>query len=106
MTAVNKLKDPTVRALLEAVNAGDRAGFLALLTPDAVLADDGTERNLEEWVDKEIFGVHGRIEVRREEADGRSLTARFRNDTWGEMSTRWAFEVRGDRIARIETGQA
>ncbi|WP_407941954.1 nuclear transport factor 2-like protein [Nocardiopsis codii] len=103
---MDKLKDPTVRALLEAVNSGDRAGFLALLTPGAVLSDDGTERNLEEWIDKEVFDSNGRIEVRREEADGRRLLARFRNDTWGEMSTRWAFEVEGDRISRIETGQA
>jgi hypothetical protein len=34
------------------------------------------------------------------------MIARFRNDTWGEMRTAWRFELDGDRISRIDTGQA
>ena len=37
---------------------------------------------------------------------GRSLTAAYRNDTWGEMRTRWAFTVSDGKISRFETGQA
>jgi hypothetical protein len=37
---------------------------------------------------------------------GRSLIAAYRNDTWGEMRTRWAFTVTGGKVSRFETGQA
>lgn len=100
------MTNSAVRALVAAINSGDRAAFMATLTPGAVLTDDGTERSLTEWIDKEIFTVNGHITVDQEDEGGRRLLARFRNDTWGEMSTRWRFEVSGDKISRIETGQA
>ena len=28
------------------------------------------------------------------------------DDTWGQMSTYWRFQVTGDKISRIDTGQA
>jgi hypothetical protein len=37
---------------------------------------------------------------------GRSLIAAYRNDTWGEMRTRWAFTVTCGKVSRFETGQA
>jgi hypothetical protein len=101
-----KLSDPTVRAFVTAVNAHDRDGFRALLAPDATMADDGSERDLDEWVEREIFSSNGHMEVDRESGGGRDLVARYRNDTWGEMRTRWHFEIDGDRITRFETGQA
>ncbi|HZR49564.1 MAG TPA: nuclear transport factor 2 family protein [Streptosporangiaceae bacterium] len=100
------LTNPTVNALVNAINAGDREPFVGLLTPDATLSDDGQERILGDWIDKEIFTVHGHMTVEREEGDGLRLRARYRNDTWGEMSTAWRFELAGDKISRIETGQA
>ncbi|MBW8485374.1 nuclear transport factor 2 family protein [Actinomadura parmotrematis] len=98
--------DPAVRALVAAINAGDRDAFLAVLTPDATLSDDGTDRDLGDWIDREIFDAHGRFALLGERADGLALTARFRNDTWGEMRTAWRFTRSGDKISRIETGQA
>lgn len=106
MTTQAKLTNPAVRALVEAINGGDREAFLATLAPGAVLTDDGTERILADWIDKEIFTVNGQLTVERLDEDGLGMLARFRNDTWGEMSTRWRFEVSGDKISRIETGQA
>jgi hypothetical protein len=44
--------------------------------------------------------------VEREEEGGLHLLTRYRNDTWGEMSTFWRFQVAGDKISRIDTGQA
>jgi hypothetical protein len=35
---------------------------------------------------------------------GRACVAR--NDTWGQMRTRWAFTVTNGKISRFETGQA
>jgi hypothetical protein len=37
---------------------------------------------------------------------GRSLIAAYRNDTWDEMRTRWAFTITNGKVSRFETGQA
>ena len=102
-----RLSDPAVRAFVAALNAHDRAAFLATLSPDATMADDGDDRDLDQWIDREIFSSNGHLEVDNESNGGRALIARYRNDTWGEMRTRWNFTVDEEgRIARFETGQA
>ncbi|GAA2894472.1 hypothetical protein [Streptomyces mexicanus] len=102
-----KLSDPAVRAFVTAVNAHDREGFMQVLAPGATMADDGSDRDLAEWIEQEIFATHGHMEVDNESRGGRTLIARYRNDTWGEMRTRWSFTVADDgRITRFETGQA
>ena len=103
----SKLSDPAVRAFVGAVNAHDRDGFMALLAPGATMSDDGSDRDLTDWIDREIFASHGHMEVDNESRGGRDLIARYSNDTWGEMRTKWHFEVEDDgRISRFETGQA
>jgi hypothetical protein len=98
--------NPAVRRLVAAINSGDRDAFLAALTPDATLTDDGNPRSLTDWIDREIFSAHGHLTIEREDGHGFHLLARYRNDTWGEMSTYWRFQVAGDKISRIDTGQA
>ena len=98
--------DPAVRALIAAINAGDQAAFFAALTPDATMSDDGTDRDVAQWVDREIFSVHGHLDVVSAHDGGRSLIAAFRNDTWGEMRVRCAFTVTNGKVSRLETGQA
>jgi hypothetical protein len=100
------LADPVVRKLVEAVNAGDRDAFFALLDPNATMSDDGSERDLEEWVDREIFSSDGRMDVEWQSDDGRSLIVNYTNSTYGTMRTTWKFIVEGDKVARFETGQA
>jgi hypothetical protein len=34
------------------------------------------------------------------------LVAAINDDTWGEIPTFWRFQVTGDKISRIDTGQA
>jgi hypothetical protein len=106
MVEPNQLADPVVRKFVEAVNARDRDAFFALLTEDAAMSDDGSERDLEEWVDREIFSSDGRMEVASQSDDGRSLAVDYTNSTYGTMRTDWKFTVEGDKIARFETGQA
>ncbi|MER5867189.1 nuclear transport factor 2 family protein [Kitasatospora sp. NPDC002040] len=103
---IDKLSDPAVRTLLTALNANDRAAFQAALTPDATMSDDGSDRDLDQWTEREIFSSHGRIEVQSEKDGGRAVIADYRNDTWGEMRTAWRFTVADGKVSRIETGQA
>jgi hypothetical protein len=106
MTGSEQVTDPAVQALIAAINAGDRAAFFAALAPGATMSDDGTDRDLAGWADREIFTVHGHLEVVSASDGGRSLIAAYRNDTWGEMRTRWAFTTTDRKISRFETGQA
>jgi hypothetical protein len=69
-------------------------------------ADDGSDRNLQEWVDREIFSSDGRMEVDSQSDDGRSLVVSYTNSTYGTMLTNWKFFVEGGKIGRFETGQA
>ncbi|MEO3973147.1 nuclear transport factor 2 family protein [Streptomyces sp. CAU 1734] len=103
---VDQLADPAVRAFVTALNTGDRDVFRTVLTPGATMSDDGTERDLAEWTEREIFAAHGRMTVESQSDDGRALVARFRNDTWGEMRTKWDFTVADGRVAHFATGQA
>lgn len=106
MVQPKNLADPVVRNFVEAVNAGDRDAFFSLLTEDATMSDDGSERDLEEWVDREIFSADGRMAVESQSDDGRSLIVNYTNSTYGTMRTDWKFTVEGDKVARFETGQA
>ncbi|MEU9999853.1 nuclear transport factor 2 family protein [Streptomyces sp. NPDC048370] len=103
---VDRLSDPAVRDFVTALNANDQQAFLAALTPDATMSDDGSDRDIAEWTEKEIFSSRGHMEIESEKDGGRALVARYRNDTWGEMRTGWRFEVKDGKIARFETGQA
>jgi hypothetical protein len=95
-----------VEEFVTAINAGERDTVLALFADGATMSDDGSERNLAAWLDREMFDTNGRIEIESSSADGLSLIAGVTNDTWGAMRTRWQFFVDGDKITRFETGQA
>jgi hypothetical protein len=104
--ADDDVTEPAVRALIAAINDGDRGAFFAALSPDATMSDDGTDRDLAEWSEREIFSAHGHLDVVSARDGGRELIAAYRNDTWGEMRTRWAFTITDGTISRFETGQA
>ncbi|WP_395293323.1 nuclear transport factor 2 family protein [Kitasatospora hibisci] len=104
--ATAKLTDPAVRAFVTALNAGDRTAFFEALTSDATMSDDGSDRNVEDWTEREIFSSSGHLDVQSESQNGHALVANYRNDTWGEMRTAWRFTVDGGKISRFETGQA
>ena len=106
MVEPNDLTDPLVRRFVEGVNAGDREAFFALFADDATMSDDGSERDLADWVDREIFSSDGHMEVESQSDDGRSLIVNYTNSTYGSMRTHWEFTVEGGKVARFETGQA
>ncbi|MFE0171767.1 nuclear transport factor 2 family protein [Streptomyces sp. NPDC059002] len=104
---VNRLADPVVRAFVTAVNAHDKDAFDGLLASGATMSDDGSDRSIAEWTDREIFSSNGHMDVESESDGGRTLIVTYRNDTWGEMRTKWRFIVDdAGQVSRFETGQA
>lgn len=107
MSAADELTNPTVQALVTAINAGDRESFFATLAAGATLSDDGIEHDLVRWADQEIFSANGQmVHVLSQSAEGTSLVADYRNDIYGTMRTAWTFTVTDGKISRIEAGQA
>jgi hypothetical protein len=53
--------NPVLRKFVAALNAGDREAFFAVLTPTATMSDDGSERDLAEWTEREIFASNGHM---------------------------------------------
>ncbi|GGY79420.1 nuclear transport factor 2-like protein [Streptomyces omiyaensis] len=103
---VDRLTEPAVRAFVAALNANDREAFAGALAPGATMSDDGSERDLREWTEREVFSSRGRMAVESEDEGGVALVATYTNDTWGSMRTAWRFTVEGGKVARFETGQA
>ncbi|MFE7601366.1 nuclear transport factor 2 family protein [Streptomyces sp. NPDC057494] len=103
---VKQLSDPVVRAFVTALNANDETALFDVLAPGATMSDDGSDRDVRQWLDKEVFASRGHMDVESEADGGRSLVATYRNDTWGEMRTKWVFTVDGGKVSRFETGQA
>ncbi|WP_086830619.1 hypothetical protein [Streptomyces sp. NRRL B-24572] len=95
-----------MRAFVTALNANDEQALFEVLTPDATMSDDGSDRDLREWLDREVFVSRGHMDVVSETNDGLTLVADYRNDTWGSMRTKWVFTVEGEKVSRFETGQA
>ncbi|MFE0647523.1 nuclear transport factor 2 family protein [Streptomyces sp. NPDC059534] len=104
--SVNQLSEPAVRAFVAALNAHDREAFREALAPGVTMSDDGSERDVEAWTEKEVFSSRGHMEIESEKGGGLAVVARYRNDTWGEMRTKWRFTVEGGKVTRFETGQA
>ncbi|MFH8836129.1 nuclear transport factor 2 family protein [Streptomyces sp. NPDC017868] len=103
---VNQLSDPAVRAFVTALNANDKSALFEVMTPGVTMSDDGSDRDVRDWLDREVFSSNGHMDVESEADGGRELVADYRNDTWGAMRTKWAFTVDGGKVSRFETGQA
>jgi hypothetical protein len=104
MIAVEQLADAVVRAFVAAVNAGDRDAFCALLAPGATMSDDGSERNLEEWVDREIFSSNGRMAVESESDRGRSVVVTYTKLDVGRDAHRLEVRRRGRQGQPLRDG--
>lgn len=105
---LDELSNPLVKAAIAAMRAGDRQGWLRLFAPNAVLTDDGNPRDLEQWSDSELFGASRGylMSIDRAADDGLTIYGRFHSDQWGEFDTYLKFQIQGDRITRLDVGQA
>src|SRR5712692_973302 len=97
----DELTNPVVRAVILAIQDGDRTSFFAQFAGSAKLTDDGHPEALAEWEDREIFRAHGRLVVEREARYGVELVGRFHSDQW-DMGTAWRFEIVDGRVRRLD----
>lgn len=105
---VENLTNPLVKAAIEAMNAMDHQGWFKLFASGATLTDDGDQHDFTEWSDSELFGKDRGylMSIDRVEDNGLTIYGKFHSDQWGEFETFMKFTVQGDKIVRLDVGQA
>jgi hypothetical protein len=99
------LKNPTVKAAIEAFQAGDRKTWSALFEQDAELFDDGSPRSLEKFT-RDAIGHERFTSFDRVSADGLEVVGKFHSEQWGDFRTYFRFHVASDgKIQRLDVGQ-
>jgi hypothetical protein len=100
------LTNPTVKAAVAALQAGDRKSWTALFEPAAKLYDDGAPRSLDELT-REALGHERFTSIDKVENDGLDLTGDFHSDQWGNFRTYFRFQLSASgKIRRLDIGQA
>ncbi len=100
------LTDPTVRAAIEALQTGDRHGWVALFEADATLYDDGSPRSLEQF-NREALGHERFVSIDGVDNHGLDLTGDFHSEQWGAFRAYFRFQLSATgKIARLDIGQA
>jgi hypothetical protein len=101
-----QLKNPTVRAAIEALQRGDRGAWRALFVADAELYDDGAQRNLAEFT-ASALGHERFRSIERIDNDGLEVTGDFQTEQWGDFRSYFRFQLAADgKIARLDIGEA
>ena len=104
--ATPALAHPTVKAAIEALQAGDRKAWAALFQKDAELFDDGSPRSLEAFT-RDALGHERFTSIDRVSPDGLAVFGKFHSDQWGDFETYFRFHVASDgKIRRLDIGQA
>jgi hypothetical protein len=99
------LRNPTVRAAVEAFQKGDRSAWSALFTDGAELFDDGSPRSLDAFT-REALGHERFTSFDSVRADGLEVVGNFRSERWGDFRTYFRFHLAPDgKIHRLDIGQ-
>ncbi len=105
MTA--QIKNPTVRAAIEALNAQDRKAWDALFAPGATFADDGREGSLATFTNGAFGKGRERFtRIDKVENNGLDVFGQLHSDAWGDFKAYFKFQVKDDKITRLEVGQS
>ena len=100
-----KLTNPTVKAAIEALQAGDAAAWSALFAAGAELFDDGSPRSLDAFT-HDALGHERFTSIDKVDNDGLDVTGHFHSDKWGDFRTYFRFKVsKGGKVTRLEIGQ-
>ena len=98
-------KNPTVKAAIEAFQAGDRNAWAALFEEDAELFDDGSPRSLEKFT-RDAIGHEHFTSFDRVSPDGLEVVGKFHSEQWGDFRTYFRFHLEPDgKIHRLDIGQ-
>ncbi|UFQ99890.1 nuclear transport factor 2 family protein [Streptomyces sp. Go40/10] len=98
--------NPVVAQFVDTLNAGDSSGFFDLLTSDAIISDDGADRDIRKWAGSEAFGSNGHLHIESITDGGTELVAIYSNTRWGTRRSAWRFTVSGGKISRVQTKSA
>jgi hypothetical protein len=99
------LKNPTVKAAIDAFQAGDRKAWSGLFEQDAELFDDGSPRSLEKFT-RNAIGHERFTSFDRVSPDGLEVVGKFHSEQWGDFKTYFRFQVGSDgKISRLDIGQ-
>jgi hypothetical protein len=102
----DKLKNPTVKAAIDALQKGDKKAWSALFEGDATLYDDGSLRSLAKF-NQEAFGHERFTSIDRVDNYGLDLTGDFHSEQWGDFRTYFRFQLSATgKIKRLDIGQA
>ena len=103
---INSLTNPTVRAVIKALQDGDKEAWAALFEPVATLYDDGSPRSLREFT-REAVGHERFISIDRIDNGGLDLIGDFRSEKWGDFRTYFRFHLSpSGKVLRLDIGQA
>jgi hypothetical protein len=99
------LRNPTVKAAIEAFQTGDRKAWSSLFEEDAELYDDGSPRSLEKFT-RDALGHERFTSIERVGQDGLEVIGKFHSDQWGDFRTYFRFHLAPDgKILRLDIGQ-
>ena len=100
------LKNPTVKAAIDAFQKGDRRAWSALFDHDAELFDDGSPRSLERFT-RDAVGHERFTSIDRVKEDGLEVVGKFHSEQWGDFGTYFRFHLDPEgKIHRLDIGQA
>jgi hypothetical protein len=99
------LRNPTVKAAIDAFQAGDRKAWAGLFVHDAELFDDGSPRSLEKFT-RDALGHERFTSFDRVSPDGLEVVGKFHSEQWGDFRTYFRFHLGPDgKIHRLDIGQ-
>ena len=102
---LRKLTNPKVRGAIEALQAGNKAEWLAYFAADATLTDDGSPRSFTGFSD-DALGHERFTSIDRVDNNGLDVYGSFHSDRWGDFATYFKFHPGSDgRFVRLDIGQ-
>jgi hypothetical protein len=101
----DKLTDSTVKAAIDALQAGDKAAWTTLFESNARLFDDGNPRDLHRFT-QEALGHERFTSIDTVGENGLDVTGHFHSDEWGDFRAYFRFMLSGTgKIVRLDIGQ-
>jgi hypothetical protein len=95
----------TVRAAIDALQAGDADAWAALFEKDAALFDDGEVRSLEKF-NRDALGHEHFTSIEHVGHGGLEVVGQFHSDQWGDFRTYFRFRLTSaGKIGRLDIGQ-